>query len=208
MPTALYKRSTGIEPSRPLKTRFLRFYKSCVPNFTGFPTSYVEYRDSLQLVQVEIRACQAWSCRRSYQLGLDRGAKTTTKWHTYDATLQLLNEHIDCGECTQSSIEFRGIILISSKKISQIYECIQRRQTKFLQRPTLVSFALLLLLLSIKQLTLTNIPRHVRLYQSELRVWACALPGQGMVCAISADATEMPSQRGRHVGHMTAHNLI
>lgn len=129
------------------------------------------------------------------------------EWHTYDAALQLLNEHMDCGECMQSSIELRGIILISSNKISQIPEWIQRRQTKFLQRPTLVSCALLLLLLSIKQLTQANIPQHVRLYQSELRVWACALFGQGMVCAVSADATEMPSQRGRHVGHTTTHIL-
>ena len=50
MPTALEKRSTDMEPSRPLETRFLSFYKSCVPNFTGFPTSCAEYRDSLQLV--------------------------------------------------------------------------------------------------------------------------------------------------------------
>lgn len=51
MPTALDKRSTDIESSRTLETRFLRFYKSCAPNFTGFPTFCVEDRGSLQLVK-------------------------------------------------------------------------------------------------------------------------------------------------------------
>lgn len=54
MLTALYRRSTDIEPSRLLETRFLRCYKSCVPNPTGFPTSCVEYRDSLQLGQMSL----------------------------------------------------------------------------------------------------------------------------------------------------------
>lgn len=71
-----------------------------------------------------------------------------------------------------------------------------------------MSFVLLLFLPSIEQLIQANVLQHVRLYQSELRVWACALLGQGLVCAISADATEMPSQRGRHVGHMAAHIVI